>query len=330
MPSKKKSVAKKQTKSVFVMALDPKLTPKQVVAKGKTAGTALSEQHVRDIRWEAKRARKGRAAKTAPPKPKPKTIAVAGKAKRRVKQTKAEFVLAQDPTLSAARIVALARAAGFTLSPHRVHNIRWAAKHRAKASTTKKAAVPRPKSRLGRASRVSGRRGPPPARRVAAPMPKGGTGAIAGINPLDLAYAVGRLVAAGKATAAEIVQLAAERTARIVSLEGELAALKGGNVPVAAMATRPTATKPRKQLAKPAARAEAKRSTTLKGKVSTRRDGRSFTTTAKVVAARKWQGQYMGYLRQISETEKPRFRTLAKEQGIPAAVGELKKRLGKS
>jgi len=65
------------------------------------------------------------------------------------------------------------------------------------------------------------------------------------------------------------------------------------------------------------------------GTVSTRSNGRTFTTTPKVLAARKWQGQYMGYLRQVPAKEKAKFKGIAKQKGVPAAVGELRKRLGK-
>ena len=45
---------------------------------------------------------------------------------------------------------------------------------------------------------------------------------IAQIDPLDLAYAVGRLVAEGRTTAADVANLAAERTVRIQFLEAHL------------------------------------------------------------------------------------------------------------
>ena len=51
--------------------------------------------------------------------------------------------------------------------------------------------------------------------------------------------------------------------------------------------------------------------------------------TAKAVAARKLQGQYLSCLRQVSENEKPKFKAIAKEQGVAVAVIELKGRLGK-
>jgi hypothetical protein len=54
-----------------------------------------------------------------------------------------EFVLAQDAKLSAAEVVKLAKTAGFDITAHRVHNIRWAAKQKGKkGKTTGKAVKP--------------------------------------------------------------------------------------------------------------------------------------------------------------------------------------------
>ena len=52
--------------------------------------------------------------------------------------------------------------------------------------------------------------------------------------------------------------------------------------------------------------------------------------TPKALAARQLQGQYLGHLRQVPGDEKPKFKAVAKEQGVAAAVTELKKRLGKA
>ena len=157
-------------------------------------------------------------------------------------------------------------------------------------------------------------------------MASTGTRKLGEIEARDLSYAVGRLIAAGKTTAAEVVRLAAERGDRIKALEKELAALKDGAVPVAGSAT--GARRPAKKAAKPKA---AKKSPAAKaGKVSTRSDGRKFTTTPKVVAARRAQGQYLGYLRQVPEKGKARIRAIVKEKGVPAAVVEMKKMLAKA
>jgi len=154
-------------------------------------------------------------------------------------------------------------------------------------------------------------------------MASTGTRKLGEIEAQDLSYAVGRLIAAGKTTAAEVARLAAGRGNRIKALEKELAALKDGAVPVAAAST--AARRPAKKAPKP--RAAKKSSAAKAGTVITRSDGRKFTTTPKVVAARRAQGQYLGYLRQVPEREKARIRAIVKEKGVPAAVVEMKKRL---
>jgi len=142
----------------------------------------------------------------------------------------------------------------------------------------------------------------------------------------DLSYAVGRLIAAGKTTVAEVVRLVAERGDRIKALEKELAALKDGAAPSARAPA--GARRPVKKAARPKA---VKRTPAAKaGKVITRSDGRKFTTTPKVVAARRAQGQYLGYLRQLPDKEKARVRTIARQKGVPAAVVAMKEMLAKA
>jgi len=154
-------------------------------------------------------------------------------------------------------------------------------------------------------------------------MPKTKSKRVVEINATDLEYAVGRLIAAGKTTRAEVTRLASERIERIRTLETELAALRGGKV----LATAPATPSPRK-----AAKLKVpKRATAAKvGKVITRSDGRTFTTTQKVIDARRAQGQYLAYLRQVPAKEKSRFQAIVKENGVPTAVVELRKRLGKT
>jgi hypothetical protein len=264
------------------------------VAKGKAAGMTLTEKYV----WQVRSAAKHEGKKTKPSvkaAPAPKAAAPAVKGRQLGKS--AEFVLAQDPKLSAPEIVDLAKAAGFDLTAHRIHNIRWAAKRSGKQANTSAKATATPKVAAAAAKPTKAitktayildfPQGTPAAEVVAKAKAEGiklsvghvysvrtaakakakkakatsastkavrttaittgvidqaprdryaSPSTIADINPLDLAYAVGRLVTEGKTTAAEVVQLAAERTARIMSLESELAALKGGSVPMGEMA----------------------------------------------------------------------------------------------
>ena len=66
------------------------------------------------------------------------------------------------------------------------------------------------------------------------------------------------------------------------------------------------------------------------GTVIKRKDGRTFTNTAKAIKAHKLQGQYIGHLGRVPAKEKEHFRNIAHEKGVAAAVAALKKRLGKA
>ncbi len=169
-------------------------------------------------------------------------------------------------------------------------------------------------------------------------MPKTTTKGIESIAGLDLAYAVRCLIAAGKTSAAEVSRLAAERGERIKALQAELAQLKGGKAPAAAPIKAPRATKARQLAARPARsskRTAAKATKTAPAgkalRTTKRKDGRPFTVTQKVVDARRVQGQYLGYLRQVPKGPKrTAFQAVAKDKGVPAAVEALKKHLGKA
>jgi hypothetical protein len=182
---------------------------------------------------------------------------------------------------------------------------------------------------------------------------------MAGISLADLAYAVGRLMELGHTTPKEIAVLASQRGQRIRNLEQELAALRKGLLPAGDLAgRRPAAAKAKAApKAKPAKKTKAapkavpSRKTTSKkmatrtappanapqkgrktaskvGQVITRKDGRTFTTTDKVVKARRIQGHYIAYLRKVDPKAREGFKTIAREQGVPAAVEAMQKRLG--
>lgn len=128
--------------------------------------------------------------------------------------SKSEFIRAQDPSLSAADVVKLAKAAGLKLTLQGVYNVRWTSKqkgagtHAAPKSTAATSAAP--KSTAAKPVAASG---------------------LAGFDALDLSYAIHRLVASGKTTTAEVTHLASERAARMASLENEIGALKRGAAP---------------------------------------------------------------------------------------------------
>jgi len=115
-------------------------------------------------------------------------------------------------------------------------------------------------------------------------------------------------------------------------LDRELDLLKGGDCcsPVAMPARcvkgpsrastavkAPKATKATKSPAKPAMAKKV-------GKTIVRKDGRKFTRTAKVTAARKLQGQYLGRLRHApNATVKAAAKKLAQTKGVAAAIKAL-------
>ena len=171
-------------------------------------------------------------------------------------------------------------------------------------------------------------------------MPRKYNKGIENVDALDLSFAMSRLIAAGKTTAAEVKQLAAERIHRMQALQRELAALKSGTV-AAVTVPKPTriARKARKAGARRVGRPKgsknkvtkrrlAKKGRVNKGvKVITRKDGRKFTRSLKVLKARQQQGQYLGLLRRFSGQEKEEIRKIAREDGVPAAIVELKRRV---
>ncbi|MBU0608896.1 MAG: hypothetical protein KKI08_13500 [Armatimonadetes bacterium] len=259
MPKKAKRAPKKPapkklaSKTELVLAQPTSMPTEQVVAKAKEAGITITRQRVAAIRWaarqNAKKTKKEPTAKaTLMPKP-----AAAAKMKHGKPATKSEYVLGFPLGTSAADIVAAGEAAKIKLSVAHVYAIRTAARAKAKqgkaASTGAKAVRTKAKKAPGVVGRISPDRG-------------AASTAIARIDPLDLAYAIGRLIEAAKTTTAEVVKLAAEREARISSLETELAALKAGNLPVIqpAKVARPVqARKPSVKVAKPAVQATSQK-----------------------------------------------------------------------
>jgi hypothetical protein len=172
-----------------------------------------------------------------------------------------------------------------------------------------------------------------------------------GVSQADLNYAVGQLVKLGRTTTEEILRLAGDRESRIRAVEAELAALRQGLLPAGDLGakkpaakvkkgTKPAQKKPVTAKAKPAPKTPkvatakkpaAPKAGSKKAKVGDKivcKNGRVFTNTKKVVAARRLQGQYIGNLRKVAEKDRDKFRTMAKEQGVAAAVEAIMAYLG--
>ena len=131
-------------------------------------------------------------------------------------------------------------------------------------------------------------------------------------------------------TAAEDLARRIVATLRTMTLDELAGLVQTPGATAGARAKRPGRTaKPRK--ATPAKAVLPKKAGTAKaGTVIRRSDGRTFTNTAKAIAAHKLQGQYIGHLGQVPAKEKERYRTIAHEKGVAAAVAALMKRLGKA
>jgi len=110
----KKSASKSvSSKSAFVRGLPASMPAKEVVAKAKAAGLALSDRYVHVIRSIAKRAaRNGHAALKAP------------RRGGRPISSKRTFVLSLPASLSAAEVIKRARAQGMHLTTNYVYKIR--------------------------------------------------------------------------------------------------------------------------------------------------------------------------------------------------------------
>ena len=132
--------------------------------------------------------------------------------------------------------------------------------------------------------------------------------ALGTLPPLDLAYAIRRLVVSGATTPAEVLRLAAERVQRIAALEAELKALTHGG-----------------QVAVPATKAPAARSTkATKPAPKVKRAAGKLRLSPKLRAFRKIQGQYAGYLRGFSGAARERIRQINASEGAASAVEEMK------
>jgi hypothetical protein len=136
----KKSSSKLPSKSAFVRGLPPSMPAKEVVAKAKTAGLALSDRYVHVIRSIAKRAaRSGQGGAKAP------------RRGGRPISSKRTFVLGLPASLPAAEVIKRAKGQGMKLTTNYVYKIR----SRGAAATGRPAAA----SRMPTVASITGKRG---------------------------------------------------------------------------------------------------------------------------------------------------------------------------
>jgi hypothetical protein len=116
-------------------------------------------------------------------------------------------------------------------------------------------------------------------------------------------YVLDRLVTDKRVTAGEVARLAAEMHEEIADLERRLSALRQA--------------------------AESVRTGTRQSGPGRQGSGRAKTVAPALMRSRKLQGQYMGLIRHIPASARPRMKKLAGEQGREAAVNAMRALLSK-
>jgi hypothetical protein len=117
------------------------------------------------------------------------------------------------------------------------------------------------------------------------------------LSPGEALYVLDRLVISKRVTTSEVARFAAEMHEEIADLERRLAALRQ-----AAESTR-SGSQPR---------------------ATRQSDGPAKPVAASLMRSRKLQGEYMGLIRHIPASVRPRMKKLAGEQGREAAVKAMR------
>ena len=132
-----------------------------------------------------------------------------------------------------------------------------------------------------------------------------------GLTPLQAAFVVERALADRKLTTYDVDRYIGQMRGEISDLEERLSRLREAfGAPV------------RRVLRQAHRQRTAQRSTTA-GKPGQKPRSR------KILASQKIQGQYLGFMRQIPEKERQKYRTIAKKDGRKKAIEAMKKTLGK-
>lgn len=128
------------------------------------------------------------------------------------------------------------------------------------------------------------------------------------LSPAQAHYVLQRLLRERTITGADIRNAITGMHREIGELEQKLAELRSS------AATGPRAGKPARRRSAP---------------LRTKGRRRKATISPQVMASRKIQGQYIGYMRQLPEKDRVRYAEMAKSKGREAAIVAMKKTLGK-
>jgi hypothetical protein len=126
MPRAKKTSTKTPSKSDFIRSQPATLSAAEVVAKGKADGVTILPGLVYEVRRKAKAPAKRKAKKTAAPK--------SATTSTKTTVSKSDFIRSQPAALSAAEVVAKAKAEGIKLDRVLVYKVRILAKAKGKSS----------------------------------------------------------------------------------------------------------------------------------------------------------------------------------------------------
>lgn len=127
------------------------------------------------------------------------------------------------------------------------------------------------------------------------------------LSPGQSAYVVERALTDRKLTSSDVDRYLRSMRDEISALEQRLSALRNAVV-------------------EPVRRAVEEVRTTI---TKRRRRVRRKALTAERQASQQLQGQYLGYLRQIPERQRDRFKKMARDVGREKTIAEMKKTLGK-
>jgi hypothetical protein len=128
MPRAKKTSTKTPSKSDFIRSQPATLSAAEVVAKGKADGVTILPGLVYEVRRKAKATAKGKAKKTAAPK--------SATTPTKTTVSKSDFIRSQPAALSAAEVVAKAKAQGIKLDRVLVYKVRIRERAKGKSSKT--------------------------------------------------------------------------------------------------------------------------------------------------------------------------------------------------
>lgn len=144
------------------------------------------------------------------------------------------------------------------------------------------------------------------------------TSEVTRLAPNQSHYIVERLLQDGRISPTAVSGYLADLAREILQLEARLEALRAATAEgVGVHAPTRSSVAPRRKPGRPRTSAAAEAPVLHRAR------------QRRASPARKLQGSYMGYFRQLPERDRARFQKMRQEQGIEAAIAAIRARLGK-